>query len=126
MKKQLILLALMLTTVSVSAREKKDVWPDGTKMDPWFSNVTKVNTDTLGKRYILTEHGVKSDSTIVQTQAIQAVIDKASKAGGGVIVVPEGTYLSGALFFKPEARPEVPGGRCNNCWRLSAGDPAEE
>lgn len=102
MKKQLILLALMLTTVSVSAREKKDVWPDGTKMDPWFSNVTKVNTDTLGKRYILTEHGVKSDSTIVQTQAIQAVIDKASKAGGGVIVVPEGTYLSGALFFKPK------------------------
>lgn len=92
----------MLTTVSVSAREKKDVWPDGTKMDPWFSNVTKVNTDTLGKRYILTEHGVKSDSTIVQTQAIQAVIDKASKAGGGVIVVPEGTYLSGALFFKPK------------------------
>lgn len=102
MKKQLILLALMLTTVSVSAREKKDVWPDGTKMDPWFSNVTKVNTDTLGKRYILTEHGVKSDSTIVQTQAIQAVIDKASKSGGGVIVVPEGTYLSGALFFKPK------------------------
>ena len=92
----------MLTTVSVSAREKKDVWPDGTKMDPWFSNVTKVNTDTLGKRYILTEHGVKSDSTIVQTQAIQAVIDKASKSGGGVIVVPEGTYLSGALFFKPK------------------------
>ena len=86
----------MLTTVSVSAREKKDVWPDGTKMDPWFSNVTKVNTDTLGKRYILTEHGVKSDSTIVQTQAIQAVIDKASKARGRESVLPEGTKHSPA------------------------------
>jgi polygalacturonase len=28
------------------------------------------------------------------------VIDTASEQGGGVIMIPEGTFMSGALFFK--------------------------
>ncbi|MBQ1800450.1 MAG: exopolygalacturonase, partial [Prevotella sp.] len=39
-------------------------------------------------------------STIVQTDAIQKIIDLAASNGGGVIVIPRGTYLSGSLFFK--------------------------
>lgn len=31
---------------------------------------------------------------------MQAIIDKAAKEQGGVIVIPRGTFLSGALFFK--------------------------
>src|SRR5690606_12227790 len=49
-----------------------------------------------------TDHGVVRDSNIVQTKSIQAVIDKAFQAGGGVVVIPQGTYLSGSLFFKPK------------------------
>lgn len=45
---------------------------------------------------------MKTDSTLIQTKAIQAVIDRAAQDGGGVIVVPTGTYQSGALFFKPK------------------------
>jgi polygalacturonase len=45
-------------------------------------------------------YGVRSDSTVIQTRAIQKVIDKAFAKGGGVIVIPKGTYLTGALFFK--------------------------
>ena len=71
---------------------------DVTKMDAWFSNAQKVNVDTLGKKYVLTDYGVKTDSTLIQTKAIQAVIDRAAQDGGGVIVVPTGTYQSGALF----------------------------
>ena len=37
----------------------------------------------------------------MQTDALQNVIDKAYANGGGVIIVPKGTYLTGALFFKP-------------------------
>jgi polygalacturonase len=37
---------------------------------------------------------------VVQTKAIQAVIDRAAQEGGGVVVIPEGTFLTGALFFK--------------------------
>lgn len=49
----------------------------------------------------ITDYGVSTDSTVVQTKAIQAVIDSAEAAGGGRIVVPEGTFLTGGLFFKP-------------------------
>ena len=54
--------------------------------------------------YVITHYGVKNDSTVVQTRAIQAVIDKAEENGGGCVVVPRGTFLSGALFFKPGTR----------------------
>lgn len=81
---------------------KRDTWPDGTPIDAWFQNTKKNDPSTLGRKYILTECGVKADSTLLQTQAIQAVIDRASQEGGGLIVVPRGTtLLSAALFFKP-------------------------
>lgn len=53
------------------------------------------------RRFKITDYGVVQDSTIVQTAAIQRVIDLVEKEGGGEIVVPAGTFLSGALFFKP-------------------------
>ena len=49
---------------------------------------------------MVTDYGVKKDSTLVQTLAIQYVIDRAAKQGGGVIVIPQGTFLSGGLFFR--------------------------
>lgn len=64
------------------------------------------------KDYILTKHGVKNDSTKVQTEAIQRVIDRAEAEGGGRIVVPQGTYLSGALFFKPGTTLHLDEGSC--------------
>lgn len=53
------------------------------------------------KDYVITDYGVKNDSTLLQTLAIQNVIDIAANNGGGSIIVPKGTFLSGALFFKP-------------------------
>jgi len=52
------------------------------------------------QQYDISKFGVKNDSTILQTKAIQKVIDQAFAKGGGTIVIPKGTYLSGALFFK--------------------------
>ena len=78
-----------------------ELWPDGTSMSPWFQNVEKVDVNSLGKRYVVTDYGVSTDSTVVQTAALQAVIDRAAGEGGGVIVIPQGTFLSGALFFRP-------------------------
>ena len=52
------------------------------------------------QEYDITKFGVKNDSTFLQTKAIQKVIDQAFAKGGGTIVIPKGTYLSGALFFK--------------------------
>ena len=91
-----------MSTVVYGAKKKqpKQLWPDGSVMSEWFSDTTKVDVETLGKKYVITEYGVGMDSTVVQTAKIQAVIDKAAQMGGGVVVVPKGTFLSGSLFFK--------------------------
>jgi polygalacturonase len=79
---------------------QKNTFPDGTPISSWFLDDSKIDLNALGEKYTITNYGVKADSTILQTTAIQKIIDQASKKGG-VIIVPEGTFLTGALFFKP-------------------------
>lgn len=50
--------------------------------------------------YLITNFGATTDSTRLNTTAIQSVIDKAADNGGGVVVIPRGVFLSGALFFR--------------------------
>ena len=52
------------------------------------------------KRYVITGFGAVADGKTVNTKAIQAAIDRCASSGGGVIVVPQGTFLSGAIFLK--------------------------
>lgn len=56
------------------------------------------------KDYVITDFGAHADSTTMNTSAIQKVIDLAHSHGGGTIVIPKGTFLSGALFFKSHTR----------------------
>lgn len=103
MRKTIILLLAVLTlTASAKPKGKKAVetWPDGTVMDAWFMEKGRVDVNALGRQYVLTDYGVLAGSTEVQTQQIQAVIDRCAHEGGGVVVVPTGTFKTGALFFK--------------------------
>ena len=93
----LILISIILVSNPAKAQ---DLFPDGTPIPEWFRDTTPTDISTLGKPYTITDYGVSSDSTLVQTKAIQAVIDTAFENGGGVIMIPKGTFLSGALFFK--------------------------
>jgi len=81
---------------------KTDYFPDGTRISNWFLETVKVSLSDLGKEFRITDYGVIPDSTTIQTVAIQSIINKAAKQGGGVIVIPKGVFLSGALFFKPK------------------------
>ena len=89
------MIGLLLATMGAEA----DNWPDGSKMDDWFLQSGKVDVAQLGRQYVITDYGVSTDSTLVQTTLIQHVIDLCADKGGGVVVIPEGTFLSGALFF---------------------------
>ena len=84
------------------ANAQKNRFPDGSKMSTWFSDFTKTKLENLGQQYIITEHGVKNDSTLVQTVALQAVINKAAETGG-VVVIPRGTFLL-ELYFLSQRR----------------------
>lgn len=86
-----------------------DNWPDGSGMDDWFLKAGKVDVALLGRQYVITDYGVTTDSTVVQTKTIQQVIDRCAEEGGGVVVIPQGTFLSGALFFKPGTHLHVVG-----------------
>jgi polygalacturonase len=52
------------------------------------------------KRYLITDYGAKNDTTVMNTIAIQKTIDECAAKGGGVVVVPKGTFMSGAIFLK--------------------------
>ena len=52
------------------------------------------------KRYVISDFGARGDGAFVCTRAIQAAIDKCSGEHGGVVVIPEGVFLSGAIFIK--------------------------
>jgi polygalacturonase len=88
----------------------QDLFPDGTAVPEWFRHSETVDVKTLGRHYRITDYGAANDSTVVQTATIQAVIDRAQADGGGVIVIPDGTFLSGALFFKPNTHLHIEAG----------------
>ncbi len=92
--------ALLMTVLMAAAKSDKETFPDGSVMPAWFADTSRVDTDTLGRRFVVTDHGVKNDSTKLQTGALQRVIDMAAESGGGVVVIPRGTFLSGSLFFR--------------------------
>nr|WP_294896333.1 glycosyl hydrolase family 28 protein [uncultured Pedobacter sp.] len=91
--------AICITSFAQQAKE--NVFPDGTKIPAWFSDTKGVDLKKNGKVYDVTKYGVINDSTVLQTTALQKIIDMASKTGGTVLI-PKGTFLSGALFFKPK------------------------
>jgi len=65
-------------------------------MEPWGTKIISIEKNT--RPYNIKDYGVKGDGS-VETQALQKVISKVSEQGGGTVVIPTGTYISGALFF---------------------------
>lgn len=97
---RLIIIALVVCScLQVFGQER---FPDGKLIPDWFRKNEQVDMNTLGTKYRITDYEVINDSTLLQTEKIQAVIDLAAENGGGVVVIPQGTYLSGSLFFKPD------------------------
>ena len=94
-------LAMMLgcwQTAAAQGKPEVQLWPDGTEMDFWFSHVKPMGSTFSGKTYVVTDHGVKDDSTLVQTEALQHVFDLASQGRTpAYVVIPKGVFVSGAL-----------------------------
>jgi polygalacturonase len=53
------------------------------------------------KRLDVSRFNAVGDGKTLNTAAIQAAIDQCAKQGGGTVVIPEGEFISGALFLKP-------------------------
>lgn len=86
---------------TMDARKDMNVeyFPDNTPIDEWFYRCEEPNLSDLGTAYLLTDFGVSANGRM-QTKRIQKLINLVYKNGGGVIVVPKGVFMTGALFFK--------------------------
>jgi|ERR1051326_448097 polygalacturonase len=59
------------------------------------------------KRFLVTDYGAIGDAKTLNTKAIQSAIDSCSKAGGGTLVIPKGTFVSGSIFLKQGVNLEI-------------------
>ena len=50
--------------------------------------------------YNIIDFGAKTDTTFLNTKAIQAAIDKCFGMGGGEVIVPAGKFFTGTIFLK--------------------------
>ena len=80
---------------------QQELFPDSTPIGAWFYDTDIPDLNALGRQYLITDYGIKSDGRIY-TRELQALIDTAAKSGG-VIVIPRGVFLTGALFFSGKA-----------------------
>lgn len=76
-----------------------ELFPDGTRIDPWFREEPEVTLESYERRFSLEDYGIEPGKK-VQTEKIQALIDRIAKEGGGLLVVPRGVFCSGALYFR--------------------------
>ncbi len=93
------LLSFIFFAFSGGALKAENVFPDGTPIPEWFRQIDEVDISKLGRQYKITDYGVLNDGKLY-TREFQALIDKVAADGGGVIVVPQGTFMIGAVFFK--------------------------
>lgn len=50
--------------------------------------------------YNIFQFGASKDTSVVQTQAINAAIENCYRQGGGKVIIPSGIYKSGTIFLK--------------------------
>ena len=96
----MLALGVLMPADAKKVKEQPLLFPDGTEVSAWFKDSTVPAPEDLGRIYKISDYGAISDPNLIQTELIQSVIDKAAADGGGVIVIPEGIYKSGALFFR--------------------------
>jgi len=53
-----------------------------------------------GKDFVITRYGARGDSATDCTEAFRSAVDLCHAAGGGRVVVPSGTYLTGPIRLK--------------------------
>lgn len=70
-----------------------------------FSQKVKFTTKPVGKILDVTDFGARGDGNTLNTLSIQKAIDACPK--NGTVFIPEGTFLSGALFLKGHMTLEI-------------------
>lgn len=97
--KKLFFVLLTLATITLLSAEDSIAQPAG------WESVPKILKRIIpphfpNRDFDVTKFGAVGDGVTDCTQAFADAIARCSKAGGGRVVVPEGTYLTGAIHLK--------------------------
>jgi len=57
--------------------------------------------------YDVRRFGAVGDGKTLDTVALQKALEDCAQAGGGTVVIPQGVFVSGALFLKPGCNLEL-------------------
>ena len=72
---------------------------------PWNTTMEEIRAQIVAptfpdKDFVITDFGAVNDSTVKSTDAFKKAIAACNEAGGGRVVVPNGTFLTGAIHLK--------------------------
>ena len=65
-----------------------------------FFTLILTSFHVFGNSYNIKDYGAKADGKTVNTAFIQKAIDECNAQGGGTVVVPAGTFITGTIFLK--------------------------
>ena len=92
-----------------------------------FGGMTIQNTKAQPAGWFdVTQFGAQPNDGILDTEAIQSAIDSVSQAGGGIIAIPAGRFLSGPLFLRSHIEVRLLPGAVLKADTLIANYPAVE
>ncbi len=86
---------LLIALISIS----KTALSQSPSMD-WVAKVGTKSFPKSVKIFSVNNYGAKSDTTTINTKAIQKAIDACAKQGGGIVTFKPGVYVSGSIFIK--------------------------
>lgn len=73
----------------------------------------------------ITRFGAVADDSTINTKAIQAAIDHLAARGGGTVLVPQGVFVSRAVFLKPKVNLHLQKGAVLKCSTDMANFPVQ-
>src|ERR1700730_1140724 len=79
-------------------------------LPPWVKDVGARGEPKRTRIFSANSYGAARDGVKKSTRAIQSAIDSCSKAGGGIVTLSPGQYVTGALFLKSNTHLRVSGG----------------
>ena len=93
-----VLILLFVVTQNAAFAQFRDKSPLVQDLEAIFYNPSFAAVPV--RTFSVADFGAKGDGETLNTKAIQATLDAASKAGGGVVTFPSGTYVTGAIFVR--------------------------
>src|SRR5688500_4600157 len=98
MTRLIVAVALLTAGSEAAAQATMELGADG--LPAWAATVGARTRPASERVFSANEYGAVADTTRKSTMGIQRAIDAAFRAGGGVVTLQPGRYVTGAIFVK--------------------------